>query len=334
MEKIEKARKFMELFKSTQDEADIYMVGGAVRDMVLGIDPDDIDFAVPYPPEGTKKILMEAGLFKRNIDMKDAAVGVVVVSWEDETYEITTFRAETYTPGNRRPEVKFAYEIVHPGEKLIDIDARRRDFNINSLYWDGEVIYDPMEGLRYDEYTDKIIPGEINKVLRTNISQDESYKQDPLRILRALRFAQKYSLLNGGCLRSQMGYLVNLSPQTARKEIEKGFRISEMFRRYDETGVFELLIPFYQNRQNSSWWPTLFDTQVSDFENWATIMVMGVSRPHFSNEDNATLIRKSLTLFRFSKEDIEKIMVFTGFEKAYLKDDWTPGVPLERLGLR
>lgn len=311
MEKINKAQKFMRIFKGEEDH-EIWMVGGAVRDMVLGIEPYDIDFVTPKTPEEIKEILMEGGVFKRNIDMKDHAVGTVVVTYDDEVYEITTFRQETYAPGNRRPVVTFTTDIY--------ADALRRDFNINSIYWDGRHnLFDPMGGLYYSNNGNNV-PGKLSGVITANIGPEESYRVDPLRVLRLYRFAKKYDLTTYGAYPSEGSEysIINLSFQTIRKELEKGFKVTGMYREY--LAILPIIIPYFYALRSV---PTYnFPYSGDPIDCWAFLMRTHIGPDGMPPALHINLIRKSLKMMEFSKEDIEKIVIATGLENQYLKDTW------------
>jgi len=149
---------------------ELYVVGGAVRDHVLGKDPKDFDLATDAKPERVIDLLGRNPDYK--LDLTGKAFGVVRVHTPDgEEYEIATFR-EDVGEGRRPDAVKFT---------TIDEDVKRRDLTINALFYDldrGEVV-DYVGGL--DDIK--------NGVIRTVGDPDDRFREDRLRILRALRFA-------------------------------------------------------------------------------------------------------------------------------------------------
>lgn len=150
-----------------------YMVGGCVRDMILGAVPKDWDVATSATPEEVMKV------FPKTIPT-GIAHGTVTVMVDtkvpglDKGIEVTTFRSEgTYTDGRRPDSVKFETDIV--------ADLSRRDFTVNAMAMDptdGEII-DPFGG--YEDLKDRTI--------RCVGKADERFGEDGLRIIRAIRFA-------------------------------------------------------------------------------------------------------------------------------------------------
>jgi tRNA nucleotidyltransferase/poly(A) polymerase len=151
---------------------ELYLVGGPVRDIFLKRDRRDLDFATDAPPEKTRVILepLASALWLQG--MKFGTVGAVV---DGEEFEITTFRTERYEPRSRHPEVTF--------EATISSDLSRRDFTINAMAVRLPELapVDPFSGL--DDLK--------RRVLRTPIDPKSSFTDDPLRMLRAFRFASQ-----------------------------------------------------------------------------------------------------------------------------------------------
>lgn len=143
----------------------IYAVGGTVRDFLLHKNLTDFDFATDASPSETKSIL-------EKYDDTFAKYGVIIYRYENKKLEITSFRNENLYLDSRHPQ---KIEFV----KDMQIDYKRRDFTINALYMDDTgKIYDFCDGLN-DLH---------NKIIRVIGDIDTRMKEDPLRILRALRF--------------------------------------------------------------------------------------------------------------------------------------------------
>lgn len=142
-----------------------YVVGGFVRDYILGIETFDVDIATSAEPKDIKEIF---DLTSAN----DDNYGSVYLKDKLYNYDITTYRKEIKYE-NRRP---VEYEYI----ETIEEDILRRDFTINSLYMDssGE-IHDKLDGISDIE----------NKIIRMVGSTQDKIIEDPLRILRAVRFA-------------------------------------------------------------------------------------------------------------------------------------------------
>src|SRR6267154_883242 len=150
-----------------------YLVGGAVRDLLLGIEPKDFDVATDATPEQVKSHFRRAIIIGRRFRL-------VHVMFGSETIEVSTFRA--YDTGER--------DTDEHGRVLADNvfgqqheDAARRDFTINALY------YDPTTGEVLD-YTDGVRDIERCR-LRITGAPETRYREDPVRMLRAVRFAAK-----------------------------------------------------------------------------------------------------------------------------------------------
>ncbi len=145
-----------------------FLVGGCVRDMLMGKVPHDIDITTNATPEEIKEVFSD--FHTLDIGIKH---GTVTVMLEGEPIEITTYRTEsTYTDGRHPDSVYFTRNIRD--------DLSRRDFTSNAIAWSPENgIVDPFGGISDIE----------NKTLRCVGTAEERFKEDSLRILRALRFA-------------------------------------------------------------------------------------------------------------------------------------------------
>ncbi len=157
-------------------DAELYLVGGPVRDLLLGRDvPSDLDFATSVTPAVTREIAAHVpneGLY--DVGEKFGTIGLVMPGKDDEPVlvEVTTFRSEQYTPGSRHPEVAFGHTIEE--------DLARRDVTVNAIAVDvrnGSVI-DPFYGQA------DLAMG----TLRAVGDADERFAEDPLRLLRVARF--------------------------------------------------------------------------------------------------------------------------------------------------
>lgn len=148
----------------------LYLVGGSVRDYLLFNDFDDFDFATNALVEDGRKILNT-----NNFDSFSSQFGTLKTIYENKEIEITTFRKEgNYLDGRRPSYIEFIDDL--------NIDAKRRDFTINALYLDKEKnIFDPFFGKEDLK----------NKIIRMIGDPYIRLKEDPLRIIRALRFALK-----------------------------------------------------------------------------------------------------------------------------------------------
>jgi poly(A) polymerase len=165
---------------------ELYLVGGSVRDALLGRPFPDWDFTTDARPKEMQKFLRPwaDSMWDTGIEF-----GTVGVGKDGLRLEITTFRADTYDQVSRNPEVRF-------GERLDD-DLVRRDFSVNAMAvritpdGPGEFV-DPLGGLAALRA----------KVLDTPSTPELSFGDDPLRMLRAARFvSQLGSPSRRGCFR-------------------------------------------------------------------------------------------------------------------------------------
>lgn len=147
----------------------VYLVGGSVRDALIGKEPNDFDFATPLPPDDIEQAVRAHGL---RPFLAGKRFGTIGFRLHNHHIEVTTFRTETYTAGSRKPQVEFVHDITY--------DLSRRDFTINAMAQreDGHII-DPFGGR--DDLQARLI--------RTIGKPEERFGEDPLRMLRVARFA-------------------------------------------------------------------------------------------------------------------------------------------------
>jgi len=180
----------------------IFEVGGSVRDELLGLEVYDFDFATDATPEEMMKFLP-------NANSAFAKYGCIKYKGEYGRAEITTFRIEECYDDYRHPtKIQFV--------KSLNEDFKRRDFTINAIYksFDGK-IYDPANGVKDLN----------NKIIRFIGDPETRIKEDPLRILRAKRFAAKLNFeIEQKSKKSieNLEYLLEkLNPEKVKEEIRK-----------------------------------------------------------------------------------------------------------------
>ena len=163
------ALRILQTLQEAQQEA--YIVGGAVRDIQMGRMPHDYDIVTSAMPEVVIDVLRTAGFTTTNV--VGASFGVVVVSYEEHSYEVATYRSEQYGDDSHRPVA-----VQYPSTFLEDV--RRRDFTINGLaLTESGQIRDEVGGLQDIEY----------RRLCTIGSSKERFQEDALRMFRLCRFA-------------------------------------------------------------------------------------------------------------------------------------------------
>jgi len=153
-----------------------YVVGGAVRDILLGIDPKDFDVATDARPEQIKPLFRRALLIGRRFRLVHVMMG-------PETIEVSTFRAADQQEAEKTEHGRVLRDNVFGS---LEEDARRRDFTVNALYYDcksGEVV-DYHGGL-----------ADLKKrTLRIIGDPETRFREDPVRMLRAVRLGAKLGL--------------------------------------------------------------------------------------------------------------------------------------------
>ncbi len=166
----EKVKKIIVKFQ--KNKAEIYIVGGAVRDLILGREINDWDFTTNLTPEEMKQ------LFPKNSFYNNSFGTLSIVEKDGEIFEVTTFRTERgYSDGRHPDEVKWG--------KTLAEDLERRDFTINAIALNFQSpisnfqIIDPFGGQKDLE----------NKLIRTVGNPDERFNEDALRLIRAVRIA-------------------------------------------------------------------------------------------------------------------------------------------------
>jgi len=154
---------------------EISLVGGPVRDAVLGKAVKDLDLTTNAKPEEIQKCLKGWADSIWDVGIKFGTVGAKL---KDYVFEITTYRTEQYEDTSRKPSVEFG--------KTLEEDLARRDFTINAMAlrlpnFELVDIYNGLTDLN-------------NKILRTPLDAQISFSEDPLRMLRAARFMSKLDL--------------------------------------------------------------------------------------------------------------------------------------------
>ena len=175
-----------------------YVVGGCVRDHLLGLTPSDYDMCTAALPEQTEAIFSDRRLVLAG--KKHGTVGVVT---EDGVVEITTFRTEGDYRDNRHPEwVTFVPDIEQ--------DLARRDFTVNAMAYSPTRGYaDPFGGRADLE----------QKILRAVGDPEQRFREDSLRILRGVRFAVRYGLTPENATLDAMVSLRHLMDNLARERV-------------------------------------------------------------------------------------------------------------------
>lgn len=225
----------------------VYLVGGSVRDFILGKEPKDYDFCTPALPDEIEKLMIKSEHTTKKVGRIGKRFGTLSCKLKvgEKKYieiEITTFRSETYGEG-RKPSVEF--------ETSLEKDLGRRDFTINAialrLNRDRFQIIDIFEG--QNDLRDGVIRAVGNPKRR--------FKQDPLRILRGIRFASRFGFTIEKTTASKMKKyaieLLKVSKERWVSEFDKillNDNVGRGLRMCWDLDIFKYTIPYLHLQNN------------------------------------------------------------------------------------
>lgn len=204
---------FTKIFNLFRDNGyTLFMVGGTVRDHLLGLELFDMDVVSDATPNQMKEFLTDA-------DYTFARFGSVKLKIDDVKFDITTMRKESQYEDARHPNrVVFC--------RSIEEDVKRRDFTINGLYMDeNKKIYDFVNGQNDLK----------NKIIKTIGVADKRIKEDPLRIVRALRFSIEFDFYIDEDLQKAINNNKDLLSKLNPAKIEEELRKSKDEKKLRET---------------------------------------------------------------------------------------------------
>lgn len=210
---------------------ELYLVGGPVRDSFLGRPHEDLDFSTDATPEKTLAIVKP---FADNVWEQGREWGTISADIAGVRVEITTFRTEKYQPLSRHPEVEFETDVV--------TDLSRRDFTVNAMAVrlpEREPV-DPFDG----------VADLKAKLLRTPIDPAVSFADDPLRMLRAFRFASQLDFRIDetvvAAITEMRDQLATVSAERIRDELSKllvGTAPAKALELATTAGLVDLFLP-------------------------------------------------------------------------------------------
>lgn len=160
--------------KFQQANMQLFFVGGCVRDAFMGRNVVDVDLTTDATPEVISSLISPLAETIWEVGAKFGTIGALI---RGAKVEITTFRRDEYQPASRKPEVMFGTDLLG--------DLKRRDFTVNAMAVDVDLsaFHDPFDGMSALQ----------NEVLVTPIDPLISFDDDPLRMLRAARFASEHA---------------------------------------------------------------------------------------------------------------------------------------------
>ncbi len=207
--------------------------GGCVRDMLRGFEPKDYDIATDATPDEVLRIFPRGNTI-------GAQFGVVLVKEGEFSFEIATFRAEGEYKDGRRPEnVTFT---------TAEEDARRRDFTINGMFLDPfeDRVIDHVGGLEDLE----------SGIIRAIGDPVERFREDYLRMLRAIRFATvldfEIEQHTWAALQVRAPHATEISPERVREELDKIWRSPRRVKGFDllvDSHLMQAILPEIMNLQ-------------------------------------------------------------------------------------
>lgn len=212
---------------------ELYLVGGAVRDALLNRKREgaEFDFATDASPDETKSLIEP---FASAVWLQGEKFGTVGATISDVDVEITTFRTERYQPSSRHPEVTFSADI--------ETDLSRRDFTINALalHLVDKKLIDLFNGM-----------GDLEqRIIRTPKDPRDSFSDDPLRMLRAFRFASELDFrISEDTLEAIVELrekLKEISTERIRDELSRlllGVAPARALTMAEETGLTQYFLP-------------------------------------------------------------------------------------------
>ncbi len=311
-----------DLLNKLHTKYEAYIVGGCVRDLLLGKTPKDYDITTNAKPDEIKELFKDYELINNNGEKH----GTVTVRYNGENYEITTYRIDgKYSDGRHPDSVAFTSDLKE--------DLSRRDFTINALVYDGKYVVDYFGGVNDLEA----------KVIRTVGDPYERFREDFLRILRGLRFACRYDFDIEENTYTAMDHLrcglSRISAERIQSEFNKIISYGKNLAKRVHCGGYQhvihhliaTIIPELENM--SSYTFDLLD-EVPDDE--GDFLVMNLTR--FFRELSDEQVFSVLKRLKYSNKIIKDILTYrAGYNqdftdkivlKHFLKDLRSSGYPL------
>lgn len=223
MREIKLPNNIKDILEILNNEGKGYIVGGYIRDILLGLEPKDCDFCTDIPYERLKEIFSNWNPIEIG-----KSFGIIQIEFKNKKYEIAKLRVEKrFTDNRKEVDVEFINDIY--------LDLKRRDFTVNGIAYDGEKFYTA------NEFSFKDIK---EKKLRFIGNGERRVEEDPLRALRGIRFAVTKNL--------------ELLPETL-KSLEYGKKFIE---RLSIERIQDELFKILEDRNSSKGIKYLFDTGI------------------------------------------------------------------------
>lgn len=274
-----------------------YIVGGCVRDIIMGVNPKDWDITTNATPENVIKFFTKT--IKTGLKH-----GTVTVVLNQQNFEVTTFRIDGIYLDNRRPETVTYTSHLHE-------DLSRRDFTINAIaYHPNEGYIDPFFGINDIR----------SKLIKAVGDPDKRFKEDALRMMRAIRFSSKteFKIDNDTkfSIKKNSNLIKKVSFERIRDEIEKTItsKKPEKFHLFYELDILKYILPeityIYDDIDKITKMTTMLNlTENTSILRWASIFIY--------NKDVMPLLKK----MKLDNKSIEKISIILEYLDFIIRPD-------------
>ena len=274
-------KEFIEILKNNNfKNLEIFLVGGALRDILLEIPPKELDFCINGEINEFKEFLNNDKQMKI---IKVSEFETYKVLFKDKIYDFSVTRKESYIPKGSLPKID-AFNVP------IETDLKRRDFTINSIAMninsDINNLIDPFNGLR--DLKNKII----------KVIHDESFKDDPTRAYRAVKFSKRYNFKidtnTSNNLIDSVEYIKVLSKERIKNELEKICKEFNFIQILNELKKINILKYFFDFD------PLKININNNEIDNWLLLIYEIRKIDYFENNT-------FFSEYNFSKKLKEKI---------------------------
>jgi len=274
-------KEFLEIFKNKKfKNLDIFLVGGAVRDILLNLVPMELDFCINGEITEFKEFIKENQQLKI---IKVSEFETYKILFKEKIYDFSVTRKESYIPKGSLPKIN-AFNVD------IETDLKRRDFTINSIAMniknDLDELIDPHNGI--NDIKNKII----------KIIHNESFKDDPTRAYRAIKFAKRYNFkIDKSSLKNlidSVEYIKVLSKERIKNEIEKICKELNFIQILNDLKKIDILKYFFELD------PLKIKVKNNEIDNWL-FLIYEIRKIDYSKNNSF------FSEYNFSKKFKEKI---------------------------
>jgi len=274
-------KEFIEIFKNKKfKNLDIFLVGGAVRDILLNLVPMELDFCINGEITEFKEFIKENQQLKI---IKVSEFETYKILFKEKIYDFSVTRKESYIPKGSLPKIN-AFNVD------IETDLKRRDFTINSIAMniknDLDELIDPHNGI--NDIKNKII----------KIIHNESFKDDPTRAYRAIKFAKRYNFeIDKSSLKNlidSVEYIKVLSKERIKNEIEKICKELNFIQILNDLKKIDILKYFFDLD------PLKIKVKNNEIDNWL-FLIYEIRKIDYSKNNSF------FSEYNFSKKFKEKI---------------------------